>query len=81
MIPGPAIFTPTPAITKMPAPMICATPMTIRSRRLKLRLKVAAAVWGDEIEATGLVAISRWRRVRQEKPGDLGGFRSPLPQR
>ena len=33
------ILTPTPEIMKMPAPLIWATPMTTRSRRVRLRLK------------------------------------------
>ncbi len=36
-MPGPATCTPTPAMTKMPAPMIWATPIMIRSKRLRLR--------------------------------------------
>ena len=81
MIPGPAIFTPTPEMTKMPAPMIWATPMTTRSRRVRLRLRVGAPFSGAGPPCTGFFVRARRLRARQVSPVGWLGLRIPQPQR
>ncbi len=68
MIPGPAIFTPTPEMTKMPAPMIWATPITTRSRRVRLRLRVGAPASGAGPACTSFLVSARRPMARQVSP-------------
>jgi hypothetical protein len=67
-MPGPAIFTPTPEMTKMPAPMIWAIPMTTKSRRVRLRLKAGVPSPRAKLPCSGFLASRRRLKERQLGP-------------